>query len=149
MVIFSVLISDALNGSVFADVPAHPAYLIWPNFAFYRGLYLFAHHCSAGLCIQTADIGPGSEWVGIFLSLYIETLVFLLLIGYLDAVLPKEYGVQQPLHFPILWLIKKFRGNKVDNDDALLLGTASDRQRVSIFASWEKRNILLTFLQGY
>lgn len=75
---------------------------IWPQFAFSRGMYLLNDACALqGLCY-----GPITHltWHDPFskslLALYLAGIGYYLLFLYLDAVLPREYGVpKHPLFF--------------------------------------------------
>lgn len=112
LVIFGILISNVVNAAAYSDSEANSGYLIWPAFAFYRAIYLIGTNCADNLCPQTKDMGTGSEYSTILIILYLEAIVFTILTGYLDEVLPKEFGVRRSPWFPITELIKKFDKKK-------------------------------------
>jgi hypothetical protein len=82
--LFSIIVGLVVNIVGFRiseGKEAHPVYLlINPQFAIFRGLGLLGDRCGALQCPQT--ITP--EWRNIFLVLFIETPVLLILAAYLD-----------------------------------------------------------------
>eukprot|EP01116_Phalansterium_solitarium_P003056 TRINITY_DN1353_c0_g1_i1.p1 TRINITY_DN1353_c0_g1~~TRINITY_DN1353_c0_g1_i1.p1 ORF type:complete len:911 (+),score=324.01 TRINITY_DN1353_c0_g1_i1:92-2824(+) len=97
----------AINMFVFGDNRAPGIYMIYPMFAFIRGVYLI----SAGVFnnpphpLVTASLTADSEMAAVYGWLIGETVVYLLLAAYLDQVLPREHGVRLSPIFPIKWLV--------------------------------------------
>jgi hypothetical protein len=90
---------DQLFGSNQAPV----AYFIWPPFAFYRALSVInAASYTTGLRpYRFSDLHRGDEVFNALLFLIGETFVFFGLAFYLSSVLPNEFGMRKPWHFPI------------------------------------------------
>jgi len=55
-VIISVVISNLLNASVFLAASPPFYYMIYPPFAYYRGIFLFEDACIDFACFQLKDL---------------------------------------------------------------------------------------------
>ncbi|KAI8815091.1 hypothetical protein BJ742DRAFT_659980, partial [Cladochytrium replicatum] len=116
---------------------ANPAFFIWPPFAFYRilGVINTASYTSNSLAfnIRTMWNPFTSEIPSAIIVMFIMTIVLLLLAGYLESVLPSEYGVPKPWHWPVSYPFlaltgkgrdgtpKKKKGAEVSNMSGLIL----------------------------
>lgn len=80
-----------------------PAWLfMWPQLAFVRALYLMNDACAEkNLCLGPIwKMHLEDELVACFIALYLAAVIFCILFLYLDAVLPRQYGVpKHPLFF--------------------------------------------------
>ncbi|KAF9357986.1 hypothetical protein BGX26_002719 [Mortierella sp. AD094] len=86
------------------------AWFIHPSFAFFNIISTGILHASRinGLYpLVWADFSAGTTLFSCLMLMLGESVLFLLLTFYFDAVLPSEYGVQKPWHFPISSLFKK------------------------------------------
>lgn len=75
---------------------------IWPQFSFMRGMYLLNDACALqGLCYgPITHLRWSDEFAKCLLALYLAGILFYVLFLYLDAVLPREYGIpKHPLFF--------------------------------------------------
>ncbi|RKP06539.1 P-loop containing nucleoside triphosphate hydrolase protein, partial [Thamnocephalis sphaerospora] len=115
------------------------AYFIWPPFAFYRALSRInvASVSNKVPPYRLSDLTPSNEVSQGMIALTCGVIIYLLLAGYLNSVLPREYGVRRPWHFPITDLVKWLKnrtskraepqlgGLKGEDDDV-----KAERQRV-------------------
>lgn len=76
--------------------------LLWPQFAFIRGIYLMNNACAESFTCY----GPVTSWgwedelTKVIFFLYLDAFMFLIVGLYLDAVLPREFGIRKhPLFF--------------------------------------------------
>lgn len=108
------------------------AYFLWPPFAFYRTLQLLndASYIVSVPAYTISRIVPGDEVFAALLFMVFESIILLLVAFYLSAVIPSEFGVPRPWHFPITDTIKAIRGDKGKPD-----GDGGD---VSVEAEMEK-----------
>ncbi|KAF9934566.1 hypothetical protein BGZ67_003794 [Mortierella alpina] len=87
------------------------AWYIHPSFAFFEILATAIRHASRvhGLSPLTAtDFEPGTLLFKLVVMMLGESVLFILLTFYIDAVVPTEYGVQKAWHHPITcWYRKK------------------------------------------
>nr|KAJ3418189.1 hypothetical protein HK105_000223 [Polyrhizophydium stewartii] len=105
-----VLISLAM-GLLYPTNSFPTGYFVWPPFAFYRGLrninrasykwYLTPYRWS--------DLVPGDEVFTAMMFLVVEIPIYLGVAAYLTAVLPSEFGVRLPWHFPVTEPLKAIR----------------------------------------
>jgi len=101
-VIINVCLGLLWNG------PAPDAYLIYPPFAFYRGLSIM-NQASADVSVPSYKMSmmkPGDEVFKCVIALIVETIIVFIAAAYLIAVIPSEYGTHRPWHFPITDTIK-------------------------------------------
>ncbi|KAG0224141.1 hypothetical protein BGW41_005240 [Actinomortierella wolfii] len=99
-------IAGSLTEVIFTDgVPA--AWSIHPMFAFFRIIQIGIVHASLVNGLYPLSFEDFKSGQPVFTSLMImlgESVIFMVLTGYLDAILPSEYGVRRPWHFPIsMW----------------------------------------------
>ncbi|KAI1321577.1 hypothetical protein EDD11_003057 [Mortierella claussenii] len=80
------------------------AWYIYPYFAFFNIISVGITHSSRinGLYpLVSTDLAPGTTLFTCLIMMLGESVLFILLTFYIDAVAPSEYGVQKPWHFPI------------------------------------------------
>lgn len=83
-------------------------FAIWPTFSFNRLFYLLFTYCSMDRCPNSIDKLTPEMWNCIAV-LYVSFIVFSLTGMYLYEVIPQEFGVRQPVLFPIYYVVDKFR----------------------------------------
>ncbi|KAG0021690.1 hypothetical protein BGZ80_001901 [Entomortierella chlamydospora] len=127
VVYFLVAVSCIMGGiatNIFNDgIPF--GWFIHPSFAFFNIIAKGILHASRtnGLYpLVWADFSAGTTLFSCLMLMLGESVLFLLLTFYLDAVLPSEYGVQKPWHFPISSLFKK-RGTASQDPESYLAST--------------------------
>ncbi|KAJ3064544.1 hypothetical protein HDU98_012045, partial [Podochytrium sp. JEL0797] len=113
VVLVGVVISLVLD-KLFLNATQAPLLNIWPPFAFYRGLSLMntASFTEGAVPFGTEQLTSGTEFHSICLFLFVEIFVYGLLAMYLNAVLPSEFGIVRPWHFPVTDLIGKAQKSK-------------------------------------
>ncbi|KAJ3047994.1 hypothetical protein HK097_010977, partial [Rhizophlyctis rosea] len=113
IVLCGVIVSLAMD-TLFPIGDAPPAYFIWPPFAFYRILtVLNTAAFSRRLRPYTVSmIRPGDEIFTALMFLVGETVVFLLLTGYIQTIVPSEFGVARKWYWPFQSLARLFGANK-------------------------------------
>ncbi|KAI8845059.1 hypothetical protein BJ741DRAFT_644553 [Chytriomyces cf. hyalinus JEL632] len=79
---------------------------LWPPFAFYRGL-LLANESSSKTPLTTSQLFGDTELRTICLFLLADSILFALLAAYLSQVVPSQFGVQKPWHFPVTCFLKR------------------------------------------
>lgn len=88
--------------------------LLWPQFAFVRGIYLMNDACA----LKFTCYGPLStlhlsdEMSQVLIFLYFDSVLFMIIGLYLDAILPSEYGIRKHPLFFLTPLAKKFRSSR-------------------------------------
>lgn len=96
LVIAAILAGMVINSTLYRDTEANGGFLIYPTFAFYRGMYLIGQACSANACMQTVS----NEMGRVLAVLWIEGIGLMVIARYFDDVLPKQYGLRKkPLYF--------------------------------------------------
>ncbi|KAG0200928.1 hypothetical protein BGX28_006153 [Mortierella sp. GBA30] len=104
------------------------AWYVHPSFAFFEILAIALRHASRvnGLYpLNAKDFVPGELPFKIVMLMLGESIMFILLTFYIDAVAPSEYGVQMPWHYPVSsWLPKK---SSPTNDPETLSLSSVDR----------------------
>jgi ABC-type Na+ transport system ATPase subunit NatA len=110
IVLCGVIISLSLASLYRASQVAAPL-LLWPPFAFYRALSLIsrASFSRALKPYSLADLQPGNEVLNCIFFMCGGILVYGALSIYLNAVLPSEFGVRKPWHFPLTDPYKSFQ----------------------------------------
>ncbi|KAH9249115.1 hypothetical protein BASA81_013188 [Batrachochytrium salamandrivorans] len=113
VVLFSVLISLTVD-NIFVGGSAPIAYFLWPPFAFYRALTVInkASYSASKQPFTFSMIKPGNEVFNALIFMVGGIFVYLTLAVYLDQVIPSEFGVPRPWHFPISDIIRKSRASK-------------------------------------
>ncbi|KAH9271609.1 hypothetical protein BASA83_006219 [Batrachochytrium salamandrivorans] len=113
VVLFSVLISLTVD-NIFVGGSAPIAYFLWPPFAFYRALTVInkASYSASKQPFTFSMIKPGNEVFNALIFMVGGIVVYLTLAVYLDQVIPSEFGVPRPWHFPISDIIRKSRASK-------------------------------------
>ena len=83
----------------------------WPTFSFNRIFYLLFSYCSNDQCLKSfSDLTPDMWW---YISVLYGSFVVFALVGmYLFEVVPQEFGVSQPVLFPLYYIRDKFRKQK-------------------------------------
>ncbi|KAL2917001.1 hypothetical protein HK105_203433 [Polyrhizophydium stewartii] len=103
LVLCSVIISLALN-LLFRQGAQLPGwFFIWPPFAFYRALSQInrASYTPNQQPYKMSNLTKGDEVFTAMMFLIAEIPIYLGVAAYLSAVLPSEFGVRLPWHFPI------------------------------------------------
>ncbi|KAF9960389.1 hypothetical protein BGZ70_008616 [Mortierella alpina] len=87
------------------------AWYIHPSFAFFEILVAAIRHASRihGLSpLAAADFTPGTLLFKLVIMMLGESVLFIVLTFYIDAVVPTEYGVQKAWHYPVTcWFRRK------------------------------------------
>jgi hypothetical protein len=121
VVLCSVIISLVMD-RLFATSAPPSAYFLWPPFAFYRALGKInrATLYASTMPYKMSRLASDDELITIFWYLLCEIPVFLGLTYYLQSVLPSEFGVRKPWHFPITEPIKYFKAqSKLKNNGGI------------------------------
>ncbi|KAJ3213533.1 hypothetical protein HDU67_002781 [Dinochytrium kinnereticum] len=102
LVLCSVIIAIVLD-QLFVNGQVPTALFIWPPFAFYRALSVMNNASFNKLLVpyNLSMLKPGDEVFNSLLFMVFETVVFFCLSFYLSAVLPSDFGVRKPWHYPI------------------------------------------------
>lgn len=107
---------------------------IWPQFSFMRGMYLLNDACA----LQGQCYGPittlkwSDEFSKALLAIYLAGIIYYILFLYLDAVLPREYGIpKHPLFFLPCFGAKSKKFGKKSSQRAPLEGLSSSNGSVS------------------
>lgn len=101
---------------------------IWPQFSFMRGMYLLNDACA----LQGQCYGPitklrwGDEFSKALLAIYLAGIIFYILFLYLDAVLPREYGIPKHPLFFLPWF-RRSKKNTASSTPRAALHTMSAR----------------------
>ena len=130
----------------------HTAYpfwtFIWPQFSFMRGMYILNDACA----LQGQCYGPithltwGDEFSKCLLAIYLAGIIYYILFLYLDAVLPREYGIpKHPLFF--LPCFGKAKKSKTSTPRAALHAMSPRVSSSSIPHQNEKRDSNGSFAQ--
>ncbi|KAI8606351.1 P-loop containing nucleoside triphosphate hydrolase protein [Dissophora ornata] len=102
-------IMSSIASQIFKDGKPF-AWYIHPSFSFFNILYVGILHSSRvnGLYPLTwSDFAAGTVLFKCLILMIGESILFLLLTFYIDAVAPSEYGVQKPWYFPITSLFRR------------------------------------------
>ncbi len=88
---------------------------IWPPFAFYRLLDLFnkASYDPARIPIKMGNLFGSGEIASAIGFQFGTIFLYFLVAFYLDSVLPSEFGVKRPWHFPITDIAHYFEKKKL------------------------------------
>ena len=107
LVLCSVIVSLVI-GQLFTDDRAPSALFLWPPFAFYRVLNLinFATLDVALRPYTFSDLVGDNEVATATWFMFVEIPAFFFLAYYFDAIVPSEFGVKKPWHFPITSLFQ-------------------------------------------
>ncbi|KAF9968926.1 hypothetical protein BGZ73_009016, partial [Actinomortierella ambigua] len=119
------------------------AWSIHPLFAFFHVIQIGIMHASLvnGLLpLSFRDITPGTAVFNSLMIMLGESVIFMVLTGYIDAVIPSEYGVTRPWHFPIsMWF--KSSSNTAYDPEAIAVAShtkyhqgSHDPQRILVGA---------------
>ncbi|ORY30710.1 hypothetical protein BCR33DRAFT_857259 [Rhizoclosmatium globosum] len=136
-VVISLVLSNLYNDSV-----QLPVLNIWPPFAFYRGLSLMntASYSTDGVPFGMWALTKPGEFRNICGFLFFEILVYGALAGYLSAVVPTEFGVVKPWHFPITepisWITKLTKSKTANQEGA---NSAAHHSSLSVAGEYDAR----------
>jgi len=111
--------------------------MIYPPFAFYRGVFVFEDACIDLNCFDLSDLGNNPDVYEIFLYLFIECLVLYPVTYYLQSVLPNEFGVRRSPIFFLEPIINYFRKPKGYNPIGLEPEDGEDEREVKLNISSE------------
>ncbi|KAJ3230856.1 hypothetical protein HDU81_004174 [Chytriomyces hyalinus] len=114
VVLVGVVISLVL-ANLYEDTFQLPVLNLWPPFAFYRGLSLMntASYTEGVIPFGNSQFSEGTEFRSICGFLFFEIFGYGALAAYMNAVVPTEFGVAKPWHFPITGLISYFRSKQL------------------------------------
>ncbi|KNC48636.1 ABC transporter [Thecamonas trahens ATCC 50062] len=110
--LLSMGIAATLNVTVYSDVKIQPTvlYSVYPPFAFFRAIYLIVVSFALDSPLSITALAWGTPLSREIMFMVVVSLVLLVLTVYLEAVLPKKYGVPASPFFPIIaaydWLCK-------------------------------------------
>ena len=113
IVLLSVLISLSFPGLY--EPGTFPIVLfIWPPFAFYRALLVIneASYTSDLRPYTLSSVTAGSEISSAIIFMVVEVFVYLLIGYYFNQILPSEFGVKRPWHFPVTDIIHWYKVSK-------------------------------------
>ncbi|KNC49900.1 ABC transporter [Thecamonas trahens ATCC 50062] len=87
-------------------------YLIWPQFALCRGVYLMNLQCATRFACYggLSSLTMQDELSHVIIALYASAVFFFAAGNYLDAVLPQEFGIRKPWWFPCARCVTAYRG---------------------------------------
>jgi ABC-type multidrug transport system ATPase subunit len=111
---------------------------LFPPFAVQRGIYIITYSTTGGHPLNLVSLSHASPLLGVYLYLFLETLVLLTLTWYLDKVLPREHGVNYPVLFPlysIKWLKDKLvqrQANEMEIEQTVSLLPKQDAVEVEV-----------------
>ncbi|KAJ3117496.1 hypothetical protein HDU96_006590 [Phlyctochytrium bullatum] len=110
IVLCSVIIAIVLD-TLFQNGQVPTAIFLWPPFAFYRALSLVNTASFNTLLVPyKLSMLRGGDEVGTAIAMMIwESVFFFVLSFYLSAILPSDFGVRKPWHFPITDPIKAYQ----------------------------------------
>ena len=120
LVLAGVIINVAIS-SLFPDDSTPIAYFIYPPFAFYRSLIVInaAAYSTSTPAYTMSLVIPGNDVFNALWFMVWEYAVLVLATFYLVNVLPSEFGVRRPWHFPVSVTYKAIRrrlGYEPEND---------------------------------
>jgi len=103
MIVLGGVIISLVTGQLFVKGEIPYAYFLWPPFAFYRALQSIneASYLKTLRPYKMNQLVPGDEVFTAIMFLWVESFAILLLAFYISAVLPSEFGVPRPWHFPL------------------------------------------------
>jgi ABC-type multidrug transport system ATPase subunit len=111
IVLCSVIVSLALQSLYSGSRVVPSGFFIWPPFAFYRILGRLAR-ATFNPKLKPYSLGallPGDEVFTAMIYMIVSWPIIIFLSYYLDSVLPSEFGIPKPWHFPITDLIKSLK----------------------------------------
>ncbi|KAJ3012755.1 UNVERIFIED_CONTAM: hypothetical protein HDU68_001040 [Siphonaria sp. JEL0065] len=102
VVLVGVVVSLVL-GNIYSNFVQLPILNIWPPFAFYRGLNLMnnASYSPTVPPFKWGELIGDTEFRSLCRFLFVEIFVYGGLALYCNAVVPTEFGVALPWHFPV------------------------------------------------
>lgn len=140
IVLCSVIISLVID-QLFLTSEAPLVYFFWPPFAFYRYIFILlralslinrASYTSTLLPYNNFDqLQPGNEVFTTIVCMAVEIPFFLLLSYYMSAVLPSEFGVQKPWHFPITDLMKMSKSEQLKAEEDMAVAIQIDEKETA------------------
>ncbi|KAJ3393432.1 hypothetical protein HDU84_001922 [Entophlyctis sp. JEL0112] len=113
IVLIGVVIS-IVTEKLFVNTTAPLPLFIWPPFAFYRALSLIntASFTANAAPYQFSIIRPGNEVFTTIVFMVGGVFVYALITAYLLQVLPSDFGIQRPWHFPVSAPLQKLAKNR-------------------------------------
>lgn len=109
------VVTSFILSQIFISVSSFPVVLyMWPPFLFYRVLDLLNRHATSTLLrpYTFKMLTDGNVIQVALIILAVEVVVLLLLAIYLTQILPSEYGLQRPWHFPVTDFLAWINGKK-------------------------------------
>ncbi|PRP82363.1 ATP-binding cassette sub-family A member 3 [Planoprotostelium fungivorum] len=127
--------SQVLNLIVWVNDPPPWYLMLFPPYALNRGVWVIgASLFQSAQPLSFSDIFHG-ELIRIYGCLVASAVFLFLCTIYLENVLPKEYGVREPLHFPYLHfrdMLRKRRGKELNDRTSLLFNTPNNQELIDI-----------------
>ncbi|KAF9154195.1 hypothetical protein DFQ26_000319, partial [Actinomortierella ambigua] len=124
-------IAGSLTQLIFKEaVPV--GWSIHPLFAFFRIIQIGIMQASLinGLLpLSFRDITPGTAVFNSIMIMLGESVIFMILTGYIDAVLPSEYGVTRPWHFPITMWFKSSASTAAYDPEAIAMANQANQAK--------------------
>ncbi|KAH6569157.1 hypothetical protein BASA50_008935 [Batrachochytrium salamandrivorans] len=120
IVLCSVIVSLALD-RIFRRGDRVPLpFFLWTPFAFYRSLSQLnrASYLPSSQPYKLRNMVPGDEVFTALMFMIAEIPVFLGVAGYLAAVLPSDFGVRMPWHFPFSLPYHTWKKSSINQKDA-------------------------------
>ncbi|KAF9413574.1 hypothetical protein BGZ94_000677 [Podila epigama] len=121
-------ILGSASEAIFRDNGVPTTWFIHPSWAFFKILFdgiRYASRINGLNPLQWSDFAPGKTLFTCLMILIGESVLFVLLALYIDAVAPSEYGVQKPWHFPISGLFKRAKTER-DPESKLRSSTSAN-----------------------
>lgn len=124
---------------VFSKGEANLGFLLYPPFAFNRGIYIISKSLTnAALKPLTANAVYDSEMANVYWFLVLDIFLYAFFGWYLDQVLPKEFGSRRPPYFiitdPIKWVVSKFKKNEnpeqVEREDLVSVNMGENLEEI-------------------
>ncbi|KAJ8324327.1 hypothetical protein O5D80_006397 [Batrachochytrium dendrobatidis] len=130
LVICGVMIAVTFD-TMIGNNTISPYFFLWPPFAFYRALgVLNRASFQEGMTPYTMSMLQSGDQVYIAtVVLAASTPIFLILATYLISVLPSEFGVSRPWHFPLTSLFTN-SNKKIDLEAQLAISKALNANEI-------------------
>jgi hypothetical protein len=116
-IVFLSCMFSLFEDLIFKYAPPPDWYFIWPFWAFFRGLNVIGD-ASSGFYrppYKMSDLSGGDEVLKSILYLLVEGIILFLLTAYLNQVIPTEYGISRPWHFPFSDTYRYVKKNYMKN----------------------------------
>eukprot|EP01135_Chromosphaera_perkinsii_P005889 Nk52_evm22s370 gene=Nk52_evmTU22s370 len=101
VVVSGVITSNLIDENMVFPEDTTPSFLfmIYPPFAFYRGLHLIETACSRSECLQGSSVS--AQFLSVLMYLTLSSVVLIILTWYMINVTPHQFGIRKPYYFVI------------------------------------------------